>query len=102
MATRSEDARLSSLRAYRILDTPPEAAYDALAQLASSICGTPIAAVSLVDDDRQWFKAVVGFPGAQTSRRDAICDHAIRGRDVFEVPDARTDTRFAANPAVTG
>jgi GAF domain-containing protein len=89
------------LRAYRVLDTEPEAAYEALARLAASVCGTAIALVSLIDESRQWFKANHGLDGiAQTPRKGAFCDHTIRGRDVFEVADARADERFAANPLV--
>jgi GAF domain-containing protein len=94
---------MRALRAYRVLDTSPEAAYDALVRLAASICGTPIALVTLVDETRQWFKANVGMEGvSETPREWAFCDHAIRGRDVFEIPDARADERFAANPLVLG
>lgn len=103
METRHEDARLRALRAYRVLDTPPEAAYDALVRLAASICGKPIALVTLIDETRQWFKANVGLDGVEeTPRAWAFCDHTIRGRDVFEVVDARADARFARNPLVAG
>ena len=94
---------MRALRAYRVLDTPPEAAYDALVRLAASIAGTPIALVTLIDETRQWFKANVGMGGVtETPREWAFCDHAIRGRDVFEIADARADARFAANPLVLG
>nr|MDP9104974.1 GAF domain-containing protein [Candidatus Eremiobacteraeota bacterium] len=103
MDTRIEDARLRALRAYRVLDTSPEAAYDVLVRLAASICGTPIALVTLIDETRQWFKANVGMDGiSETPREGAFCDHAIRGRDVFEIADARADERFATNPLVVG
>jgi hypothetical protein len=96
-----EASRLEALRSYRVLDTPAEAAYDTLAKLAASICGTPIALVSLIDASRQWFKANVGLEDvSETPRAIAFCDHAIRGRDIFEVPDAAHDERFAANPLV--
>jgi GAF domain-containing protein len=98
---RREDARLRALRAYRVLDTPTEAAYDTLVRLAASVCGTPIALISLIDESRLWFKASYGLDGvAETPRESAFCDHAIRGREVFEVADARADDRFAANPLV--
>lgn len=94
---------MRALRAYRVLDTSPEAAYDALVRLAASICATPIALVTLIDETRQWFKANVGMGGfTETPREWAFCDHAIRGRDVFEIADARADERFAANPLVLG
>ena len=94
---------MRALRAYGVLDTSPEAAYDALVRLAASICVTPIALVTLIDETRQWFKANVGMEGVtQTPREWAFCDHAIRGRDVFEIADAREDARFATNPLVVG
>ena len=92
---------MRALRAYRVLDTEAEAAYDSLVRLAASICGTPIALVSLIDASRQWFKANYGLDGvAETPRAWAFCDYAIRGHDVFEVADARSDERFSANPLV--
>ncbi len=94
---------MRALRAYGVLDTVPEAAYDALVRLAASICATPIALVTLIDESRQWFKANFGMSDvAETPREWAFCDHAIRGRDVFEIADARADARFAANPLVLG
>ena len=101
MDTRHEDARLRALRAYRVLDTEAETAYDALVRLAASICGTRIALVSLIDASRQWFKANHGLDGmTQTPRAWAFCDHAIRGSDVLEIADVRADERFASNPLV--
>jgi GAF domain-containing protein len=92
---------MRALRAYRVLDTEAETAYDALVRLAASICGKPIALVTLVDASRQWFKANYGLDGiTETPRASAFCDYAIRGRDVFEIPDAREDERFASNPLV--
>jgi PAS domain S-box-containing protein len=98
----NEPERLEALRRYEILDTPPEAAFDDLALLASQVCGTPTALVSLVEGDRQWFKARVRFDALETPRDVAFCAHAILGRDVFVVPDAAADRRFADNPMVTG
>jgi len=98
-----EPARLAALRALDILDTPAEAEFDALVQAASTVCGTPISLVSLVDEDRQWFKANHGLPGAtQTPRYMAFCSHAILDDELFVVNDALADERFADNPLVTG
>jgi diguanylate cyclase (GGDEF)-like protein/PAS domain S-box-containing protein len=98
----NEAARLAALHDLNVLDTLPEAAYDDITRLASWICGTPIAVVSLVDRDRQWFKSSVGLDAAETPRDVAFCAHAILGGDVLHVPNAAEDARFAANPLVTG
>lgn len=95
-----EAARLRALRRYRILDTEPEDAFDDLALLASQVCGTPMALISLVDADRQWFKARVGVSARETSRDIAFCNHAIRQRALFVVRDACEDERFRGNPLV--
>lgn len=100
--TENETARLAALRRYRILDTDPEQAFDDLALLASQICGTPMALITLVDSDRQWFKARVGTSIQETSRSISFCAHAIQQRDLMIVPDARGDGRFRDNPLVTG
>ena len=98
-----ERARLDALERLQILDTMPEQAYDDLVLLASTICGTPIALVSLIDRDRQWFKAHQGIGLTETDRSIAFCGHAIRRPDeVMVVPDASRDPRFAANPLVAG
>jgi len=99
MAT-NEAARLAALRRYKILDTEPEQAFDDLALLASHICGTPIALITLVDADRQWFKARVGITIKETARSLSFCTHAIKQRDVYVVPDARHDDLFRDNPFV--
>ena len=97
-----ETARLAALRRYRILDTDPERAFDDLATLASQICGTPIALITLVDAKRQWFKARVGVSIAETSRSVSFCSHAIQHRDLFVVSDASKDGLFRDNPLVKG
>ncbi|MCH8180652.1 MAG: EAL domain-containing protein [Proteobacteria bacterium] len=97
-----EAARLSALQSYHVLDTQAEQAYDDLTTLAAQSLGVPISVVSLIDSDRQWFKSRVGLDAPQTPRSMAFCDHAIRGREVMVVPDARLDPRFADNPLVTG
>ena len=82
---------------YAVLNTAPEAAYDQLAELAASICGTPVAAVSLIDSDRQWIKAKVGLNFSETARDLAFCAHTIAHRDLLVIPDATVDARFAAD-----
>ena len=98
----NEAARLEALHRYRILDTEPERSFDDLTLLASHICGTPMALISLVDADRQWFKSRIGIPISETARAVSFCAHAINHRDLFIVPDARHDERFRDNPLVTG
>jgi PAS domain S-box-containing protein len=96
-----EEARLEALRELEILDTPPEREFDDLVQIASQICGTPISMISLIDRDRQFFKAKVGVEARETSRDVAFCAHAILQRGLFVVADATKDPRFATNPLVT-
>lgn len=98
----NEPARLNTLRGYGILDTHPEDRFDELTWLAASICGTPISKLSLVDEDRQWFKSKIGMEVCQTPRNDAFCSYAIMSPELFVVPDASMDQRFAANPLVLG
>jgi diguanylate cyclase (GGDEF)-like protein/PAS domain S-box-containing protein len=97
-----EAERLAALCRYAVLDTDQEQAFDDLCELAAVICDTPMAALSFVDADRQWFKARRGIALAETPREDAFCAHTILGDEVLEVPDAREDPRFAHNPLVTG
>lgn len=96
----NEPARLNALCHYQILDTEPELAFDDLTNLAASICNTPIALVTLIDAERQWFKSKVGIDIAETPREVAFCSHAILQPDILIVPDTLTDERFATNPAV--
>ena len=97
-----EDQRLAALRRYAILDTPPEASFDQLTRFASQLCATPIALVSLIDRDRQWFKASVGIDDPETPREDAFCAHTILEPTPLEVDDATADERFRNNPFVLG
>jgi two-component system cell cycle sensor histidine kinase/response regulator CckA len=98
----AEDRRLATLKSYDVVDTLPEEAFDDLVLLASQICGTPMAQISLVDGDRQWFKAKIGFTASETPRDIAFCAHTILTPDkVMEIPDTSADPRFAGSPLVT-
>jgi GAF domain-containing protein len=102
-STSKEQRRQAAVDSLRILDTGDDRAYDDLTRLAASLLSTPMALVTLVDRDRQWFKSRVGMQATQTPREHAFCDHAIRTPDrVFAVEDAALDPRFADNPLVTG
>jgi PAS domain S-box-containing protein len=97
----NEPDRLTALRALDVLDTPPEQAYDDLSALAAYVCQTPVALISLVDENRQWFKSRVGWTTSESPREVAFCAHTILQSDLLVVPDARADERFANNPLVT-
>lgn len=98
----NEDQRLAALRALSILDTPPEARFDRLTRLAQHLFEVPIALVSLIDENRQWFKSCQGLAASETPRSISFCGHAILQRDVFVVEDALLDRRFFDNPVVVG
>ena len=98
---KNEVQRIQILWQYDVLDTLPEAAFDELTELASVICDTPVALITLVDEDRQWFKSKVGISLSETSRDVSMCAHAILQKDLFIVPDATKDKRFKDNPLVT-
>src|SRR5215472_2764301 len=97
----NEKRRLAVLWQYEVLDTVPEEVFDDLTELAARICEAPIALISLVDESRQWFKSRVGTPVSETSRDVSLCAYAINQSDLFIVPDATKDERFAKNPLVT-
>jgi len=97
-----DERRLSALRELLILDTPPEERFDRIVQFAAAEFDVPIALVSLVDRDRQWFKARVGLDGCETGREESFCGHAIVQPGILVVPDASRDERFFDNPLVTG
>ncbi len=98
-----EEGSIAALGRLHVLDSAPEAEFDALVRVASSVCAVPISLISLIDSDRQWFKANIGLPGLhQTPREHAFCAHAVLGDDLFEVEDTSRDARFADNPFVVG
>ena len=98
---KNEEARLAALAQYNILDTLPEEEFDRLTQLASIICGVPIALITLVDKDRQWFKSKIGLDTPETPRDIYFCQYVINGESLLEVEDATKDERFLSNPLVT-
>src|ERR1700726_3957429 len=97
----NDAARVAALQKYAILDTEPERAFDDLTLLASFVCKTPIALISLVDEDRQWFKSKIGLAASETPRDIAFCSTAIQQSEVMVVPDTLQDERFRNNPLVT-
>jgi signal transduction histidine kinase len=96
----NEIDRLAALYSLNVLDSPPEKDFDDIVALAASVCGVPLALVSLIDADRQWFKARIGTDLTETSRDLSLCSYAILGKDLLVVPDAREDARFRDNPTV--
>lgn len=98
----NENQRLDALKRLDLMDTDPEPEFDELVKLAAAICGTPISLVTLLDERRQWFKAIVGLDVTETPREVAFCAHSILQPDLFVVEDAAVDDRFATNPLVTG
>lgn len=98
---KNEQKRLQVLWQYDVLDTVPEEVFDDLTELAARICEAPIALITLVDEDRQWFKSRVGLTVRETSRDISFCGHAILQSDLFIIPDATKDKRFADSPLVT-
>ena len=96
-----EGKRLQDVYRTQLLDTPEEKEFDEIVQLASDLCNTPISLITLLDTERQWFKAKVGLDASETSREVSFCGHAILQNEIFEVPDALKDIRFSDNPLVT-
>src|SRR3954468_23301727 len=94
----NEARRLKVLWQYELLDTVPEEVFDDLTELAARICEAPVALITLVDEDRQWFKSKVGITISETSRDISFCGHAITQSELFVISDATKDSRFAANP----
>ena len=97
-----ESLRLHELIKLEVLDTEDEAALDEITRMASMFCGVEISLISLVDEERQWFKSKIGIDAQETSRDIAFCSHAILQDDVFEISNALEDERFFDNPLVTG
>ena len=98
----NEAARLEWLHESQILDTPSEDIFDEVTRMAADLCQVPVAAITLIDAERQWFKSIVGYDVRETSRAVAFCAHTILQPDVMVVPNMLEDDRFAANPLVTG
>jgi len=97
-----EDRRIQALHDYDVLDTPPESVFDDLTRIASTVCNTPMALISLVETERQWFKAAHGVGVRETAIEESICAHAILQDALLVVPDTLQDSRFVDSPLVTG
>lgn len=103
MVELDESQRQRELDRYRVVDSLPDEAFDDIVRLAAAVCGTQTALVSMIDRDRQWFKASTGFEGSETRRDEAFCDHAIRTPEkMFEVSDTHLDANFGHSPLVVG
>lgn len=98
----NEIQRLSALHRYQMMDTSAEEVFDNFTYLASQICETPIALITLLDEKRQWFKSKIGIDATETAREISFCGHAILQEELFEIPNALEDARFHDNPLVTG
>ncbi|MFF5077077.1 ATP-binding protein [Actinoplanes sp. NPDC000266] len=98
----AERERLAALHSYRVLDTAPESDFDDIVTLAAQLCRAPMAAISLIDGERQWLKSRIGIEVCEVARDRSFCAHAMFSDGVMQVPDARLDPRFRDNPAVTG
>jgi len=101
-ALTDEPARLAALQRLAVLDSEPEEPFDNVVALVRAVLGVPMAAVSLIDEDRQWFKARIGLEPTETARDISFCTHTIQQREPLVIPDATADPRFAANPLVVG
>jgi phosphoribosyl 1,2-cyclic phosphodiesterase len=102
LTSQNEEQRLAILHDLKILDTPPEERFDRITRLAASIFNAPMALISLVDRERQWFKSTYGLDARETSRETSFCSHAVASQEVLVVPDTFQDPRFSDNPLVTG
>lgn len=97
---RNEPARLAALRNLQILDTPPEPAFDDIVRLAAQVCGTSMAAVTLIDEHRQWLMAALGMERGECPREDSFCAHTVLEDDLLVIDDTAADPRFAQHPWV--
>ena len=102
LTSQNEEQRIAVLHDLKILDTPPEERFDRITRLAASIFNAPMALISLVDRERQWFKSTYGLDASETSREMSFCSHAVASQEALVVPDTFQDPRFSDNPLVTG
>ena len=102
LAQSHENERLAALHAYGVLDTSPEIGFEHVTSMVTRLFQVPIAAVVLLDAERQWFKSVKGFDAQETPREFSFCTHALTSGDVLIVPDTKLDPQFADHPFVTG